>query len=312
MTAFRAAAVQESPVWMDRAATTEKVIALLREAARGGADIIAFPESFIPGFPYWVVTVPFNQTMPWQVLMQEQAVSMDGPEIESIAAVCGELGVTAVVGVTERDPARVATLYNTNVVFGPDGRVLGKHRKLVPTVSEKQVWAGGDGSTLSVFDTPHGRLGTLCCGENVNTLARFALLDMGERIHVANFPSVALFGGNFTNENDLILSVAPHAYEGKLFSIGVMEYGVPEIAERLGVPFSNNTYNCLSGVIGPTGDWVGGPLRGKPGIVYAECDLAATVPLRTLHEITGHYNKFDVLHLEVDRRPRQAVRYRDE
>ena len=240
MTTFRAAAVQESPAWMDRAATTEKVIALLGEAAGRGANIVAFPESFIPGFPYWVMTVPYNRAMPWQLLMQEQAVSMDGPEIERIAAACGELSVTAVIGMTERDPARVATLYNTNVVFGPDGSVLGKHRKLVPTVSEKQVWAGGDGSTLSVFDTPHGPLGTLCCGENVNTLARFALLEMGERIHVANFPSVALFGGDFNNTNDLTLSVAPHAYEGKLFSIAVMAYGVPEIAERLGVPFSEN------------------------------------------------------------------------
>lgn len=312
MTVFRVAAVQEAPVWMNRAATAEKVIALLEEAAHGGAEIIAFPESFIPGFPYWAITLPFNQTMPWQLLMQEQAVSMAGPEVEQIATVCGRLGVTAVIGMTERDPSRVATLYNTNVVFGPSGRVLGTHRKLMPTVSEKQVWAGGDGSTLSVFDTPHGRLGTLCCGENVNTLARFALLDRGERIHVANFPSVALFGGAFSNENDFFLSVAPHAYEGKLFSIGVSEYGVPEVAERLGVPFGNDTYNCLSGVIGPNGEWVGGPLRGEPGIVYADCDLATTVPLRTLHEITGHYNRFDVLHLEVDRRPLRAVRYRDE
>lgn len=312
MTTFRAAAVQESPVWMDRAATTEKVVQLLRDAAGGGANIIAFPESFIPGFPYWALTLPFNQTMPWQLLMREQAVRMDGPEIETIAGVCGELGVTAVVGITERDPARVATLYNTNVVFGPDGSVLGKHRKLVPTVSEKQIWAGGDGSTLSVFDTPHGPLGTLCCGENVNTLARFALLEMGERIHVANFPSVALFGGDFDNTNDLTLSVAPHAYEGKLFSIAAMEYGVPEVAERLGVPFGGDTFNCLSGVIGPTGDWVSEPLRGEPGIVYADCDLSATVPFRMFHEITGHYNRFDVFQLTVDRRPRRAVEYLDE
>jgi nitrilase len=308
-TKFRAAAVQESPVWMDRAATADKVIALLRAAAAGGADIVAFPESFIPGFPYWVFSLPFNQSMGWQMTLQNQAVAMDGPEIAAIAKVCGELSVTAVVGITEREAGRVGTLYNTNVVFGPKGQVLGKHRKLIPTVSEKQAWSGGDGSTLGVFDTPFGGLGTLCCGENINTLARFSLLDMGERIHVANFPSVALLGGEFNDETEFTLSVAPHAYEGKLFSIGVSEYGLPEVAQKLGIPFPENSLNCISGVMGPNGKWVNEPLRSKPGIAYADCDLSIVVPHRLIHEITGHYNDFSVFRLEVDRRPRQAVRY---
>jgi predicted amidohydrolase len=308
-TKFRAAAVQESSVWMDRAGSTEKVIALLRQAAHGGANIIAFPESFVPGFPYWVFSLPLNQSMNWHLMLQDQAVDMDGPEVAAIAKTCRELGVVAVVGVTEREAGRLGTLYNTNIVFGADGTILGKHRKLIPTVSEKQAWAGGDGSTLSVFPTQYGGLGTLCCGENINTLARFALLDMGERIHVANFPSVALLGGEFSDDTEFVLSVAPHAYEGKLFSIGVMEFGTPDVAARLGIPFPEKSYNCVSGIMGPTGTWVSEPLRGKPGIVYGDCDMAATLPLRLIHEITGHYNKFDVLRLEVDRRPRQAVRY---
>jgi nitrilase len=308
-TVFRAAAVQESPIWMDRAATTEKVIQLLRAAAAGGADIIAFPESFIPGFPYWVFSLPFNQSMGWQMKLADQAVAMNGPEVAAIAKVCGELGVTAVVGITERDPMLVGTLYNTNVVFGPDGKVLGKHRKLIPTVSEKNAWARGDGSTLSVFPTPFGGLGTLCCGENVNTLARFALLEMGERIHVANFPSVALLGGEFNDETEFTMSVAPHAYEGKLFSIGVSEYGLPEVAQQLGIPFPEKSLNCISGVMGPDGKWVSAPLRGKAGIVYADCDLAITVPQRLIHEITGHYNDFSVFRLHVDRRPRHAAHF---
>jgi predicted amidohydrolase len=306
---FKAAAVQEAPVWMDRAATTDKVLALIREAAGKGAEIIAFPESFIPGFPYWVFSLPLNQAMPWQLLMQEQAVSLDGPELAAIAKLCGQLNVTVVLGITERAAGRLGTFYNTNVVLSPKGEQLGVHRKIVPTVSEKQMWAGGDGSTLSVFPTPFGPLGTLCCGENINTLARFALLDMGERIHVANFPSVALLGGEFNDENEFLLSVAPHAYEGKLFSIGVMEYGAPEVAARLGIPYPERTYNCISGVIGPDGGWVSPPLKGAPGIVYADCDMSQTLPLRLIHEVTGHYNRFDIFKLEVDRRPRTPVRY---
>lgn len=308
-TKFRAAAVQESPIWMDRAATTEKVIKLLKEAAAGGAGIIAFPESFIPGFPYWVFSQPLNASMPWHMTLQDQAVRMDGPEIAAIAKTCKSLGVTAVVGITEMADGRLGTMYNTNVVFSPQGEVLGKHRKLIPTVSEKQAWAGGDGSTLSVFDTPYGKLGTLCCGENINTLARFALLDMGERIHIANFPSVALLGGEFNDDTEFLLSVRPHAYEGKLFSIGIMEYGTPEITERLGIPFPQKSYNCVSGIFGPDGNEVSELLRGKPGIVYGDCDLAQTLPLRLIHEITGHYNKFDVLKLTVDRRERTPVDY---
>lgn len=308
---FRAAAVQESSVWMDRGGTTEKVLKLIREAARKGANIIAFPESFIPGFPYWVFSLPFNQSMPWQLLMQEQAVSLDGPEVAAIAKVCGELEVTVVVGVTEREAGRLGTFYNTNLVFGPDGSFLGKHRKIVPTVSEKQVWSGGDGSTLNVFPTPFGPLGTLCCGENVNTLARFALLEMGERIHVANFPSAALLGGEFTEETEFVMSVAPHAYEGKLFSIGVAEHGTPEVAKRLGIPFPERTLNCISGVMGPDGNWVAPPLRSVAGIAYADCDLSQTLVHRLFHEITGHYNRFDIFKLEVDRRPRVPVTYID-
>lgn len=311
LTKFRAAAVQEAPVWMDRGATTDKVIKLLREAKAGGADIIAFPESFIPGFPYWVFSQPLNASMPWQLKLQDQAVRMDGPEIAAIAKVCGELEVTAVVGITEMADGRLGTMYNTNVIFSPDGNVLGKHRKLIPTVSEKQAWSGGDGSTLDVFDTPFGKLGTLCCGENINTLARFALLGLGERIHVANFPTVALLGGEFSDDAEFRLSVAPHAYEGKLFSIGVMEYGTPEVAKQLGIPFPENSYNCVSGIFGPDGNPVGELLAGKPGIVYADCDMEQVLPLRLIHEITGHYNKFDVLSLNFDRRARSPIHFID-
>src|SRR5690606_9821857 len=131
---------------------------------------------------------------------------------------------------------RIGTLYNTNLVFGPEGYV-GKHRKLVPTWTERAIWAGGDGSTLSVFDTPHGPLGTLCCGENVNTLARYALLAQGARLHVANFPSCAPLGGAHTNVNDVYLPAAAHAYEGRLYNVVSQDFGTPELCETLGTEF---------------------------------------------------------------------------
>lgn len=305
---FRAAAVQDSSVWLDREGSTAKACALIEEAGRNGADVVALPESFIPGFPYWVFVRPLSESAAWHARLFEQAVEIPSPTIDALEAAAGRAGVYAVVGITEREPGSMGTLYNTNVVFSPEGEYLGKHRKLVPTWGERAVWAGGDGSTLTVFPTRFGPLGTLNCGENVNTLARFALLAQGERIHVANFPS-ALLAGARHSPNELYLHAAPHAYEGKLFSIVSEEYGTPEVAAELGIPFEvpEGSYNCVSGVIGPNGDWVVPPLQDEPGIVYADCSFDAVVHGKLFHDIVGHYNRFDVLRLEIDRSARTPL-----
>jgi aliphatic nitrilase len=308
---FRAAAVQEASVWLDRAGSTEKACSLIEAAGAGGAEIVALPESFVPGFPYWVFVKPLGETAEWHARLHQQSVEVPGPEVDALVAAAGRAGVIAVVGVTEREPGSVGTLYNTNVVVGPDG-LLGKHRKLVATWGERVVWAGGDGSTLGVFPTPYGPLGTLNCGENLNSLARYALLAQGERIHVANFPSAAVAGARHSRE-ELFLHVAPHAYEGKVFSICSSEHGTPEVAAELGLSFDipEGTYNCISGVVGPNGEWVSPPLIDEPGIAYADCDLDAIVNGRLFHDIVGHYNRFDVLRLELDRRPRAPLRTTD-
>ncbi len=301
---FRAAAVQASSVWLDRAASTGKACALIEEAGRLGADIVALPESFVPGFPYWVFVKPLGETAAWHMRLHDQAVTIPGPEVDVLAAATARAGVVAVVGVTERVAGSAGTLYNTNVVVGPDG-LLGIHRKLVATWGERAVWAGGDGSTLGVFPTPFGALGTLNCGENLNSLARYALLAQGERIHVANFPSAAVAGARHSRE-ELFLHVAPHAYEGKVFSICSSEHGTPEVAAELGLPFDvpEGTYNCISGIVGPNGEWVTPPLVDEPGIVVADCDLSLIVQGRLFHDIVGHYNRFDVLRLDLDTTPR--------
>ncbi|HEY0280523.1 MAG TPA: nitrilase-related carbon-nitrogen hydrolase, partial [Solirubrobacterales bacterium] len=201
-------------------------------------------------------------------------------------------------------PGHVGTLFNTNVVLGPEG-YLGKHRKLVPTWAERVVWTGGDGSTLDVFATPQGPLGTLCCGENVNTLARYALLAAGERVHVANFPSCAPLGLH-DDTNEVYLPAAAHAYEGRMYNVVAQEFGTPEVCEAVGVEYDPDVWNCISGTIGPDGNWIDS-LRDEEGIVYADCDPGATVDGRLFHDIVGHYNRFDVLQLRVDRSSRGPV-----
>ncbi len=305
---FRAAAVQAVAPFLDREAGTAKACALIAEAAANGADIVALPESFIPGFPYWVFVKPLSESGPFHVRFFENAVEVPGPVTEALGDACRNAGIVAVVGVTERDTATVGTLYNTNIMIGSDGTLLGKHRKLMPTWGERVVWRGGDGSTMAVVDTEFGPLGTLNCGENINTLARFALLAQGERIHVANFPSCALIGARHS-ANELYLHVAPHAYEGKLYSIVSSACGDQTTADELGIAFEipEGFFDCITGVLGPDGEWVTPPLQDREGIVYADCPGDPVVHGKLFHDIVGHYNRFDVIRVELDTEPKSPL-----
>ena len=183
----RVAAVQASPVFLDTARTVDKACALIAEAAGNGAQLVAFPEVFVSAYPYWNWLMTPIEGAEWHERLYRASLSIDGPEVAALCAAARDHGCTVVIGINERDPVSVGTLYNTNLIIGADGSLLGRHRKLVPTWAEKLTWAGGDGNSIRVYDTPVGPLGTLACGENTNTLARFALLSQGEQVHVANY-----------------------------------------------------------------------------------------------------------------------------
>src|SRR3990172_2504081 len=176
--AFRVAAVQAAPVFLDCAATVEKACALTADAAARGAKLIVFPEAFVPAYPLWVWWIPAGRTRELRELyaeLLEQSVVVPGPGTERPGAAARAARAHVVIGVNERNAeASGASLYNTILFFGPDGRLLGKHRKLVPTAGERLVHAQGDGSTLGVYETPLGRLGGLICWENYMPLARHA------------------------------------------------------------------------------------------------------------------------------------------
>lgn len=177
------AAVQAAPVFLDREATVDKALGLIAKAAGNGAGLVVFPETFVPTYPDWVW-----RTKPWAdaelyARLFDQSVTVPGPVTERLGEAVAEASVYVSIGVNERDD-RGSTLYNTQVYFGPDGDVMGKHRKLMPTGGERLVWGNGDGSTLAVFDTPFGRLGGLTCWENYMPLARAALYQMGIDIYL--------------------------------------------------------------------------------------------------------------------------------
>lgn len=306
---FRAAAVQASPVYLNASATVDKAASLVREAAANGAKLVAFPEVFVPGYPYWNwITDPVTGSA-WFEKLAKVSVLVPGPEVDVVRKAARDMGCYVVLGVNERSPVSLGAIYNTLVFIGPDGALLGKHRKLVPTWAEKLTWTGGDGSSLRVYDTEIGRLGGLACGENTNTLARFALLGQGELVHVASYISLPVAPPDYDMAEAIKLRAIAHSFEGKIFTIvscstvseeiiTAMETVVPDARARL-----QRKSSAFSGIIGPDGRVVGTPLIDDEGIVYADIDLERCIQPKQMHDIVGHYNRFDIFDLRVNRRP---------
>jgi aliphatic nitrilase len=310
---FTAAAVQASPVFLDAQRTAEKAAGLIAEAAANGASLVVFPEVFIPGYPYWNwITDPVTGGA-WFEKLVRASVFADGPEIGVIRDAARAHGCHVVIGLNERSPVSLGALYNTLLFIGPDGAIIGKHRKLVPTWAEKLTWAGGDGSSLKVYDTAIGPLGGLACGENTNTLARFALLAQGELVHTASYISLPVAPKDYDMAEAIKLRSMSHSFEGKVFTvtatstvseeiIAAMEEIRPDARELL-----QRKSSAYSGVIGPDGREVVPGLIDDEGIVYAEIDLGKCIQPKQMHDITGHYNRFDIFNLTVNQRPQAPV-----
>jgi predicted amidohydrolase len=224
--------------------------------------------------------------------------------------------VYVVIGVNERGSNSLGVIYNTNLVISPEGSLLGRHRKLVPTFAEKLTWTSGDGSSIRVYETEHGPLGVLACGENTNTLARFALLAQGELIHVANYIGFP-FVSNYDMPDAIRLRAGAHSFEGKIFTVVSCSAMSPEIIDMLATDETirtklSGTPNAFSGVFGPDGRLVGEPLIDREGIVYADVDLNLCIEPKQMHDIIGHYNRFDIFKLTVNRRPLAPLSFAEE
>lgn len=314
---FKAAAVQTSPVFLDTDATVDKVVRLIAEAASNGSRLVAFPEVFVAGYPYWSWIGNPVEGSPWFEKLARSAIEIPGPEIAKIAQAAARHKINVVVGVNERNRHGIGTLYNTVVTISDEGRIFGRHRKLVPTWAEKLTWAPGDASALRVHQTTIGPLGALACGENTNTLARFALVAQGELVHVANYISLPVAPPDYDMAEAIRLRSAAHSFEGKLFTIVSCSTVSEEIIRSLEGAFPkarellSRKNSAFSGILGPDGRTIGQPLIDDEGIVYADIDLSRCIQPRQMHDITGHYNRFDVFDLRVNRRPSKAARFDD-
>ena len=310
MGVLRVAAVQATYALMDREATIDRVEELTADAARQGAQLVVFPEAFVPGTPIWIDTRPiWDGDEDWFAMLAENAVVVPSPAADRLAAIAERHGVWLVVGVQEREPTG-STIFNTLLYFSPDGRLVDRHRKLVPTGSERTVWGSGDGSTLRVVDTPHGRIGGLICWENYMPLARFHLYAQGVDVWLA--PTLAQGDG-------WVASMRHLARENRMYVVGVNPVlHVDQIPadfpdrDRL-VPAAwleergpwiepGNTV-----IVDPNGSVVAGPVLEAEETLIADLDLANVAAGRRLMDPTGHYNRPDVFSLLVDTTSREAT-----
>ncbi len=290
-----AAAVQATPVFLDREATIDKVAQLTKEAVASGAGLVAFPEAFVPGYPDWVWRTTPWMDRAWYERLYDEALDVPGPATEALASAARENSTYLSIGVNERDGG---TLYNTLLYFGPDGSSLGKHRKLVATGAERLVWGHGDGSGLLVFDTPFGRLGGLTCWENYMPLARAALYAQGIDVYLAP---------TWDNSDMWVPTLRHIAKEGRIYVIGVtsclrgsdVPRNLPGADEIYGGDDDwmsrGNTTIC-----GPDGAVLAGPLEETEGIVYAEIDADHARKMRRQFDPVGHYSRPELLRLVVD------------
>jgi len=306
----RVAVVQHPPVALHRQKTLARGVELLEEAAAGGARLVSFPEAWVPGYPEWIWGLrpgnDFKLSSDIHARLVENAVDLKSDQLKVIQAAARRLKLTVSMGIHERDGEfSRGTLYNTVVLIGPDGALINRHRKLMPTNPERMVWGTGDATGLRVSETPSGRVGALICWENYMPLARFSIFAQGCEIYIA--PT--------WDEGDMWLSTMRHiAAEGRCWVLGNGSSMRGKDFPR-DFPNRNKLYPDLeawlnpgdSVIVNPVGKVVAGPLHEKHGILFADCDPArASAAKRTL-DVAGHYGRPDIFRLEVNREARAPV-----
>ena len=296
---FIAAAVQAAPEFLDREATVDKACHLIDQASREGARLIVFPETWVPTYPFWEMGRPDA----WLELYRG-AVEVPSPAIERLSAAARKASAHVAIGVNERDTQTKGTLYNSILYFGPDGVLLGVHRKLMPSVSERLIWGMGDGSGLHVFDTPLGRLGGLICWEHEMTLVKYAMYARGEQVHASVWPAWRF------QRDHIQFGTRQYAYEGKCFAVvscGLLQASAVPKEWRGAWGSAELIADGGSAIIAPNGSYVAGPVYDEETILYGEIDLAQVALAKREVDVAGHYARPDVVRLLFDASPHSPL-----
>jgi nitrilase len=306
----KVAIVQQAPVFLDRAATLDKAVSAVAAAAGAGARLVVFPEAFVPGYPAWLWRLRPGDDMAvteqLHARLRANAIDLNADDLAPLYQAAREHQVTLVCGVDERDTDfSRGTLYNTVVTIGPDGRLLNRHRKMMPTNPERMVWGFGDASGMKAVDTPCGRVGALICWENYMPLARCALYAQGIEVYVA--PTY--------DSGDRCTATMQHiAREGGCWVLGSgCAFQGRDIAKALpdkAALYANPDEWINPGdsvVVAPGGKIVAGPLHESFGILYADIDLARVGMAHRSLDVTGHYARPDLFQLQVNTAPARPV-----
>lgn len=304
-TPYRAAAVQWSPEVLVPSLGAQKAVAAIEEAAREQVQLLVFPEAWLLGYPYWAGIAPQDpEYQQYRQLLFERALDIEGPEIQCVREAASANGVAVVMGLNER---RGSSIYCTQAFIGTDGALLGAHRKLMPTISERLVWGMGDGSDLEVHATALGRLGGLNCFEHQMAPARFLLCEKGIEVHAAAWP------GHVFLDGIVDASMRHLAHENGCFVIVAREpMSVARVPGETPAPTGSAAHFHAHGgsaIIAPGGEYLVAPVFDRECLVIAELDPARIGLAKWFFDGAGHYARPDVFRLHVDVRAKSPVSY---
>ena len=308
---FKAAAVQASPVLHDLDAGVEKTIALIEQAGQAGARLIAFPETWIPGYPYWAWLGPPAWGMRFIPAYHDNALIVGSAPHREICAAAKRHALHVVLGFAEKAGG---SLYIAQSLIGPDGEVIANRRKLRPTHVERSVYGDGDGSGLAVHDTEIGRLGALCCWEHLQPLTKYAMYSMNEQVHVASWPTLSLYRGKayaLGPEANMAASQV-YALEGQCYVLAATSIITEEAHALMGLTPEQAELIPVGGgstrIFAPDGQPIGAELApDEEGLVYAEIDLGLISLAKAAADPAGHYARPDVTQLLLNTAPAKPV-----
>lgn len=296
----RAAAVQIAPDLESADGTLAKVLSAMEEAYAQGVELIVFPETFVPYYPYFSFVYPAVACGAEHLRLYEQAVVVPGPITKAIGESARQYGMVVVLGVNERDHG---SLYNTQLIFDADGELILKRRKITPTYHERMIWGQGDAAGLKVAETKAGRVGALACWEHYNPLARYALMTQHEQIHCSQFPG-SLVGPVFSDQIEA--TIRHHALESGCFVVNSTGWLTePQIESITKDEKLQNALRggCNTAIISPEGKHLCKPITSGEGIAIADLDFALITKRKRMMDSVGHYARPELLSLLINDKP---------